>query len=51
MPDFELSGAVVERVESYKESYLGFVVYANKAMTFGASFLAAVARMAMFAMR
>ena len=39
MPDFVLNGAVVERLESYK--YLGFVVHATKAMTFGTSFLVA----------
>ena len=49
VPDFVLNGAVVERVESYK--YLGFVVHATKAMTFGTSFLVAAARKAMFAMR
>ena len=49
VPDFVLNGAVVERVESYK--YLGFVVHASKAMTFGTSFLVAAARKAMFAMR
>jgi len=30
---FQLSGAVVEQVESYK--YLGFVVHATKELTFG----------------
>ena len=49
VPDFVLNGAIVERVESYK--YMGFVVHATKAMTFGASFLVAGARKAMFAMR
>ena len=49
VPDFVLNGAVVERVESYK--YLGFVVHATKAMTFGTSFVVAAARKAMFAMR
>ena len=49
MPDFVLNGAVVKRVESHK--YLGFVVYATKAMTFGSSFLVAAARKAMFAIR
>ena len=49
VPDFVLNGAVVERVESYK--YLGFVVHATKAMTFGTSFLVAAARKAMFVMR
>ena len=49
VPDFVLNGAVVERVESY--NYLGFVVHATKAMTFGTSFLVAAARKAMFAMR
>ena len=49
VPDFVLNGAVVERAESYK--YLGFVVHATKAMTFGTSFLVAAARKAMFAMR
>ena len=44
---FVLNGAIVERVESYK--YMGFVVHATKAMTFGASFLVAGARKAMFA--
>ena len=47
--DFELNGAVVERVESYK--YLGFVLHATKAMTFGTTFLVAAAKKAMFAMR
>ena len=47
MPDFVLNGAVVER--GYK--YLGFVVHATKAMTFGTSFLVAVSRKAMFAMQ
>ena len=47
--DFVLNGAVVERVESYK--YLGFVLHATKALTFGTSFLVAAARKAMFAMR
>ena len=36
-PDFVLSGAVVERVESYK--YLGSVMHATKAMTFATTFL------------
>ena len=49
LPDFVLNGAVVERVKSYK--YLGFVVHATKAMTFGTSFLVAAARKTMFAMR
>ena len=49
VPDFVLNGAVVERVESYKN--MGFVVHATKAMTFGTSFLVAAARKAMFAMR
>lgn len=49
VPDFVLNGAVVKRVESYK--YLGFVVHATKAMTFGTSFLVAAASKAMFAMR
>ena len=49
VPDFVLNGAVVERAESYK--YLGFVVLATKAMTFGTSFPVAAARKAMFAMR
>jgi len=48
-PSFVLNDAVVERVESYK--YLGFVLHATKAMTFGTAFLVAAARKAMFAMR
>ena len=49
VPDFVLNGVVGEEVESYK--YLGFVVHATKAMTFGTGFLVAAARKAMFAMR
>ncbi|KAL3134763.1 hypothetical protein ABBQ32_14214 [Trebouxia sp. C0010 RCD-2024] len=49
MSDFVLNAAVVERVESYK--YLGFVLHATKAMTFGTTYLVAAARKAMFAMR
>ena len=44
-----LSGAVVDRVESYK--YLGFVVHATKKVTFGAGALVASAKKALFAMR
>ena len=47
--DFVLSGAVVERVESYK--YLGFVVHATKKVTFGTDCLLATAKQATFAMR
>ena len=47
--DFVLSGAVVERVESYK--YLGFVVHATKKLTFGTDALVATAKKALFAMR
>ncbi len=42
--DFVLSGAVVERVESYK--YLGFVVHATKKLTFGTDALVATAKKA-----
>ena len=45
--DFVLSGAVVERVESYK--CLGFVVHATKG--FGTDALVATAKKALFAMR
>ena len=47
--DFVLSGAVVERVESYE--YLGFVFHATKKLTFGTDALVATARKALFAMR
>ncbi len=47
--DFMLSGAVVERVESYK--YLGFVLHATKKMTVGTDAVVATARKALFAMR
>ena len=47
--DFVLSGAVVERVESYK--YLGFVVHATKKVTFGTDYWLATAKQATFAMR
>ena len=46
---FVLSGAVVERVESYK--YLGFVVHATKKLTLGTDALVATAKKAFFAMR
>ena len=46
---FVLSGAVVERVESYK--YLGFVVHATKKLTFGTDALVATAKKALFATR
>ena len=46
---FTLNGAVVERVDSYK--YLGFVFHAVRDMAFGAGFLVAAARKALFAMR
>ena len=49
MPDFVLDGAVV--YEGGELQALGLVVHATKAMTFGASFLVAGARKAMFAMR
>ncbi len=49
MCDFVLSGAVVERVESYK--YLGFVAHATKKLTFGTDALVATAKKALFAMR
>jgi len=44
-----LSGAAVERVESYK--YLGFVVHATKTLTFGTDALVATGNKALFAMR
>jgi len=49
--DFVLSGAVVERVESYK--CLGFVLHATKKLTFGTDLdaLVATAKKALFAMR
>ena len=47
--DFVLSGAAVERVESYK--YLGFVLHATKKLTFGTDALVATARKALLAMR
>jgi len=47
--DFVLSGAVVERVESYKN--LGSVLHATKKLTFGTDALVATARKALFAMR
>ncbi len=49
MCDFVFSGAVVERVESYK--YLGFVLHATKKLTFGTDALVAMARKALFAIR
>ena len=42
---FVLSGAVVERVESYK--YLGFVVHATEKLTFGTDALVATAKKAL----
>ena len=47
--DFVLSGAVVDRVESYKS--LGFVVHATMELTFGANALVATAKKALFAVR
>jgi len=47
--DFVLSGAAVERVESYK--YLGFVLHATKKLTFGTDALVATAKKALLAMR
>ncbi len=49
MCDFVVSGAAVERVESYK--CLGFFVHATKKLTLGTDALVAMAKMALFAMR
>ena len=49
MCDFRLNGAVVERVDKYKN--LGFVFHATKGLHFGTEALLAVARKALFAMR